>query len=603
MIYDRSIGGIVAAGETVYRNILENMRDGVMTIGMGGMIITFNNAAEAILNLQGADVVERTFGEVFLTMEENDEFNQATLNAVYESAMIHNARVRYKTAEKTLILNITTSFLKSPEDGTGEKGAVIVVFQDVTEVERLRELETRLTEELKSQHKELQDAYLSLEGANTDLQAALKKVHVIRVAATAFIIILFIVLSLVSWKRIIPAGSRPAHETQAVKQDPSQLKTLTVSEQPLIDTIALKGYLKPINVVNIISPFSGKVKEKFFQYGQHVQKGQLLLKMDTTEIETKHREANVAYIKALEKMKEADKWDSADEVTKARRSVTKSKMTLDTAKNKFEQSETLFKKGYISSTDYDSDKQQYETAQMDYEASLQELQATINKGKGDNYRVTKFELENARTKLQILTYQLNKANVYAPVSGTVILPDTASDKDKKGKNVEVGLSFSEGDLLISVGDTDGFSVTADIDETEVLKINQGQEAIIAGDAFPQITLKGTVSHVSSQASKGDGAKKNPTYEIMVSTAKPPAEWREKLLLGMSCKVQITTLNRPNALMVPIRAVSTEGKDSFVTTKDKKTNEMKKVKVETGITTLDSVEIIKGLNKGDEILVP
>ena len=38
-------------------------------------------------------------------------------------------------------------------------------------------------------------------------------------------------------------------------------------------------------------------------------------------------------------------------------------------------------------------------------------------------------------------------------------------------------------------------------------------------------------------------------------------------------------------------------------KDKKTNEIKKIKVETGITTLDSVEIIKGLTKGEEILLP
>lgn len=593
----------MAAQEIVYRNILENMRDGVMTIGADGMIITFNNAAEAILNLKGADVVERTFGEVFLVMEENDEFNQAVLNAVYESAMVHNARVPYKAAGKTLTLNITTSFLRSPESGKDEKGAVIVVFQDVTEVEHLRELDARLTEELKTQHKELQDAYVNLEGANTNLQAALKKVHMIRIIATAFVIVLFVILGLVSWKRIIPPGSKPAQETRAEMKDPSRMKAFVVSEQRLTDSIALKGSLKPINVVNITSPFTGKVKEKFFQYGQSVQKGQLLLRMDAIETETKHREANVAYIKALEKMREVDKWDNADEVTKARRSVTKSKMTLDTAKSKYEQSDILFKKGYISATDFESDKQQYETAKMDYDASLQELQTAINKGKGDNYLVTKIELDNARTKLQVLEQQLQKATVVAPVSGTVVMPDAGTDKDKKGKLVEVGASFTEGDLLISIGDTGGFSVTAEVDEMEVLKLKKGQEAVITGDAFSGITLKGTVSHVSSQASKGEGSKKVPAYEIMVSVEQSPSEAREKLLLGMSCKVQITTMDRPNTLMVPIQAVSMEGKDSYVNMKDKKTNEIKKTKVETGITTLDSVEIIKGLTKGDEVLLP
>ena len=592
----------MAAREIVYRNILENMRDGVVTIGADGTIITFNNAAETILGMKSADVVDRTFGEVFLAMEENDEFNQAVLNAVYESAMVHNARVRYKTAGKVLTLNITTSFLKPPGD-EDEKSAVIVVFQDVTEVEHLREMEAQLAEELKAHHKELQEAYVNLEGTNRDLQAALKKVHMIRIAFTAFVIVLFVALGLVSWKRVIPPGSRPAQEARAETKDPSQMKTFVVGEQRLTDSIALKGSLKPINVVNITSPFTGKVKEKYFQYGQPVQKGQLLLKMDTMETETKHREANVAYIKALEKMREADKWDTADEVTKARRSVTKSKMTLDTAKSKFEQSDILFKKGYISSTDYNSDKQQYETAQMDYDASLQELQTTINKGKGDNYRVTKIELDNARTKLQVLELQLQKASVVAPVSGTVVMHDGGSDKDKKGKLIEVGMPFTEGDLLMSIGDTGGFSVTAEVDEMEVLKLKKGQEAVITGDAFSGITLKGIVSHVSSQASKGEGSKKTPVYEIMVSVAQSPPEAREKLLLGMSCKVQITTIDRPNSLMVPIQAVSMEGKDRYVTTKDKKTNEIKKIKVETGITTLDSVEIVKGLTKGDEILLP
>jgi len=117
--------------EIVYKNILDNMRDGVMTIGIDGIIITFNNAAEIILNLKSGDVVNRTFGEVFLVAEENDEFNQTILNAVYESAMAHNARVHYKTSEKDLVLNVTTSFLKSPEGKEDEN-----VHCERTEIDR-----------------------------------------------------------------------------------------------------------------------------------------------------------------------------------------------------------------------------------------------------------------------------------------------------------------------------------------------------------------------------------------------------------------------------------------------------------------------------------
>ena len=76
----------MADESTFYRNILENMTDGVMTLDLEGKIIMFNPAAARILGLARKEVLNRPFGEIFLMeMEGIDVFNQTILDAIYES--------------------------------------------------------------------------------------------------------------------------------------------------------------------------------------------------------------------------------------------------------------------------------------------------------------------------------------------------------------------------------------------------------------------------------------------------------------------------------------------------------------------------------------
>jgi PAS domain S-box-containing protein len=587
------------ASDIIFRNILESMSDGVMTIGLDGRILTINTAAEAILGLGDPDVLKRSFAELFLVQEENDAFNQAILNAIYDANTIHNKIVHWHSGDKVLTLELTTSFLSTTEAGTPKNVAVIVVFTDITEVGRLQESEQRLTEELKEKHQALQKSYLEMEETNTNLHAALRKVQLIRVWATIFVIILFLSIGIVTWKQTgISTGK--AGPLAGSPPEAAGARAYTVAPQTLTDSISLKGTLKPIQVVNITSPFSGMVREKYFEYGQAVSKGQLLLKLDRTETEVKYREAKTAYIEAQEKLKELDNWMNGNEMAKAQQSVTRSKLTLDGHNKTFQETERLFKKEIVSATEYATAKQQATSAKMDYDASLRELQLIKEKGEGQNRYIAKLKLENAHQKLQDLENQLRRSEITAPVSGTVLSPEMAGDKDKKGKIADRGVTFSQGDILLSIGNTEGLSMTAEVDELEVLKIKIDQEVRITVDAFGE-AIKGRVAHISSQAVKAEGGKKAASFEVTSDMGSLPAGLREKLRLGMSANMEIMLLNKPNVMLLPIQAVLVEGKDRIVTVRDKVTQSLKKVKVETGITTIDNVEITSGLKAGDEVV--
>lgn len=594
----------MAQQENVYRNILESMRDGVMTIGPDGRIVTFNCAAERILGVPQAEALGHTLAELFLTREGSDEFTETILAAVYEQERTHTATVQYRTDAERLTLSVTTSFLQSRE-AEGGKRAVIAVFADVSEVARLRQAEQQLAEELRANHAKLQGSYCDLEATTQRLQAALRKVRVIRIASASFLVLAAAAVGGAAWHQTRSIRHFPASPAPAAA-GPATQRSVTVAPAPLTDRIGLKGHLKPVKVVTITSPFGGMVAERLVEFGQAVEKGQPLLRLSTVEAEVKAREARAAFIKAAEALRQLEGWAQGDEVAKARRSLTRSKLALDAQQRTLDETRRLFEKGIVPAGEVASAEQQHANNRMDYESVEQELKITLAKGAGDGLSVARLELENARVKLAEIEGQIAQAEVRSPLAGTVIRPDLAG-KDGRPKALEQGATFSQGEVLLSIGDTGRLSATADVDEMEVLRIRQGQAVRISGDAFPGLTVAGTVSQISSQAGKGEGSgggdrRKNPTFELTVTTGPLGPTERQRLRLGMSASLEVVILDKPDAILVPISAVQGEGAERFVLVKEPGTGQPRRVKVETGATTLDAVEIVRGLQRGDEVLV-
>lgn len=162
--------GNVEQESFIYKNILENMSGGVMTIGLDGRIITFNPAASRILDRGAEEVLERKFAAVFFGEEVNDAFNQTVLDAIYESSVSHNRTVEFFTGARTLYLSVTTSFLQFLEDDQLKRVGVILVFDDITEVKKLRDVELALTDSLRSAVIEKEQLYLELQKYTRNLE-------------------------------------------------------------------------------------------------------------------------------------------------------------------------------------------------------------------------------------------------------------------------------------------------------------------------------------------------------------------------------------------------------------------------------------------------
>ena len=118
------------------RNIIRDMSDGVLIIGMDGIIVHVNSSAATILEKDTEELVGKKFAACFFEYEENDEFNQCVLNAIYEDAISHKTVTSYFTGKVTKKLYLTTSYTR---DDNGNKAGVILILDDITKTIELQE--------------------------------------------------------------------------------------------------------------------------------------------------------------------------------------------------------------------------------------------------------------------------------------------------------------------------------------------------------------------------------------------------------------------------------------------------------------------------------
>ena len=120
--------------ELIRENVMRDQAEGVIALGFDGTISYLNPAAGRILGMDITDMQGKRFVEFFLEHEENDDFVQTVLDAIYDKKHAHNEVVPFFTGAAVRQLHVMTSFLY---DGSAPAG-VIVVLNDITELAELK---------------------------------------------------------------------------------------------------------------------------------------------------------------------------------------------------------------------------------------------------------------------------------------------------------------------------------------------------------------------------------------------------------------------------------------------------------------------------------
>ena len=576
-----------------HKDILENLTDGVITVEFNGLIQDFNTAASRMFGLTRQEVIGKTLTEAFIAVEGFDEFSETLLEAVASRSGPERKVVNVQTGDEQRLLTITTSRLTASDDEGAQKAVgIIAVFSDITEIKELREAEIRLAGELKEQHSELQEAYREIEEKRDELTWVLKRVQVTRIAATALVIVLFLGVGVWTWSTST-SGSLPEDtaETELVED----VQAAVVRPREFKSVISLKGQLQPWRLIRVTSPVDGSLESISFNYGQAVTQGEPLVDLDTQELLLKLQESQIEYENAYETIKEFESWESSAEMTAELRSFSKTKMDLDNAESDLKISEFLLGKGLIPASQHEAKERRYQRQLLNYDEAKLSLERTRARGFGQPRKVAQLEFEKAQKTLKQLEEDLQLGSVTAPIAG-VILPLGPNEE-----GLSTGQAVAKGDVLLTIADTERMTAVTLVDETKITKIQVGQPVKVLGDAFPDIALQGTVSHVSPQSQQATTGA--PQFIVIVELEPLDETNRASLRVGMSCQVRIVVYHNPQALMVPIEAIDTRGGRFWLHTLDPNSGVAREKEVQIGLTSLDSVEVLSGVSVGDRVVLP
>jgi HlyD family secretion protein len=430
------------------------------------------------------------------------------------------------------------------------------------------------------------------------------------------------------------------------KQGTVKVQTGKVQRGDLTAIVTANGEVKPVqqNQANVNANSFGKITEILIKEGDMVTKGQLLLRTEDVQ-----QSAAVDAQSAAVRTNEADLEAQEANVQAAKAALDTAQADLAQARAKLKQASDNFTRGQELMKDQLIDQQSFDQRLSDFQvakASADSAEAHLGQAKAQ-YQQAAYNRDMAKarigqSKAQLASYenQLAQTIYKSPLDGMI-----TSLPVHLGENVVPGVQNTAGSLLYQVSNLSIMTVEVKVDETDIPNVKLDQTADVLIDAYPNKTFKGKVTQIGEAAvgrtsgttsgSTATSAEEAKDFKVVVTISDPPPNIRP----GLSATAKITTASRPNAVKVPIQAVTvrmrreleedknSKGKkdnkgkveasaNTAAPTKDKEKDEGKEelqgvfvvrqgravfVPVEAGIMGSTDMEIVKGVQAGDEIV--
>ncbi len=371
----------------------------------------------------------------------------------------------------------------------------------------------------------------------------------------------FIFLSVIALITLIVLFNLRSNREKAIKVSVEKVAT-----QDLSSIISASGEIKPKKSVNISAQIPGRVVKIAVEEGQVVQEGDFLLKLEATQYEA-NAERDQAFIRSL----------NAE--------LIKAKAQLKRDEGNFNRQKNLWDKQLISREELEGAQAQFDIAKATHEAIT-------------------YQIRQAQASLKSTLDNIEKTTYSSPISGII-----SSLQVEEGETALVGTMNNPGTVLMTIADLSVMEVEVEVDETDVIGVEIGQPADVLVDAFPNLTISGTVTEIGSSALlQSSLSEESRDFKVVITLEDPP----DNLKPGLSASADIITAERKNAVVVPISALvlQDDTNNSDKRNKDQweglftlgPDNRVTFTRIEKGIMGELMIEIISGLAPGQTVVV-
>jgi HlyD family secretion protein len=281
----------------------------------------------------------------------------------------------------------------------------------------------------------------------------------------------------------------------AYKKDAPAYRFVTVTRGNIRSTVSATGTLNAVTTVSVGTQVSGQITELFADFNDQVKKGQLLARVDPTLAQ--------------------------QSVTDAQANLEKAQAQAVQASSDYRRNLELMNQGLVAKSAYEV------------------TQATA--------RVTQAGVKSAQVALDRARQNLSYTNIYAPIDGVVV-----SRTVDKGQTVAASLSAPE--LFKIANDLSQMQILAQVGESDIAQIAEGQPVEFTVQALQGQTFKGITKQVRLQSATTDNVV---NYTVVVSVDNSQG----KLLPGMTARANFLTKVADNVLEVANSALRYKPSDA------------------------------------------
>jgi len=388
--------------------------------------------------------------------------------------------------------------------------------------------------------------------------------------------------------------------------DQPEVTVVKVESRPeLKSTVTASGEVRPIQFINLTSEVGGRIEEIYVNPGDQVIKGQPLVRLDPTQLQSQQEaqaagvqmavsdvaSARTAVQSAETNVQQAQQGLAAAEVglsnarqgiVTAQTNVDREQVNLTTAQRELKRTTELVESGVSSRLEFDTARDRVEQAQVSLrtaQAQLESAKITVEEAKArvnqERVRVKSAQegVESARSgvrtsesrvsmeqaRLRGETSQRSKSMQISPLTGVVA--------DIPARVGQFALANFSTTPLMTIADMSAINVEVNVDETEIDEVAENQPVKIKVDALGERELDGLVRQktplaISKSDTQGAGlggrvnVQEAKEFKVVIELdrSKTPDEFWNALKPGMTATAVITTKVKQNVVAVPLQAI-------------------------------------------------
>jgi multidrug efflux pump subunit AcrA (membrane-fusion protein) len=358
------------------------------------------------------------------------------------------------------------------------------------------------------------------------------------------------------------------------------VKAAMVRKIDISRMVKAEAVIFPLAQSAITPKINAPVKKFYVTRGQKVHEGQLLATLENRDLTAAAQDNQGAFEQAQAAYETSIGATLPEETQKAELDVQTHKQELDAQQKLYSSREDLYKQGALPRKDLDQAAVALAQAKSQYDIAKKHLDALNAIGKQQALKAAKGQLTSAEGKLLGSRAQLSYSEIRSPISGVVT-----------DRPFYPGEMASVSTPLLTVMDISQVVAKAHIPQTDAVLLRKGDKAVLEVAGWDK-KIEGAVILVSPALDPN-----STTVEIWVQAPNRGVDLRP----GMTVQLSITAQTVHDALVVPAAALLNAEKNKAQVMVIDSQSEAHSREVKTGIREAEEVQIVSGLQAGDQVV--